>query len=260
MLLMWMACFGRADVAVEPQALAEQGPVTLGWRLVPGQILRYELTTETRTGPDTVLRVEHWDYLVTQVDDDGVASLKGSLVALGAELARDGTPQYQGLDPARDDERERLGQATVELELAMDGRLVALHGLDWADALPHRLLALRLQEGETLPDARWPDPVLARPYAALMPVGLELTVEGYETFDGIYQDGDQVLAHITTRGAVKPDTMGAPEVWISGDAWWDTMDGAIERRSLVVSLANVQGEPGDLALSVARVRPDRTAP
>ncbi|MCP4805080.1 MAG: hypothetical protein GY913_22475 [Proteobacteria bacterium] len=259
MLVMLLACFGR-DVVSTPQPLADDGPVTLGWRLVPGQVLTYRLTTQTRTGPDTVLRVEHWDYLVTEVRDDGVAVLDGELVALGAELIRDGTPQYQGLDPARQDEQERLGEQAVHLELAMDGRLVAIEGLAWADALPHRLLALRLQDGETSGGDRWPDPVLARPYAHIMPVGLELTVEGYEMYDGLYQEAEMVLAHVTTRGAVRPDAMGAPEVWISGDAWWDTMEGVVERRSLVVTLANVQGEPGDLTLSVERVHPDRPAP
>ena len=254
LVMLTLGCF--FDRAPQVSAVPiDSGPVTLGWRLVPGQRLTYQLTTETRTGPDTVLRVENWDYLVTEVRDDGVAVLEGELVALGAELSRDGTPQYRGLDPARQVEQDRLGEQAVRLELAMDGRLVALDGLDWADALPHRLLALRLQEGEIEGGDRWPDPVLARPYASLMPVGLELTVEGYQMYDAMYQDGDQVLAHVTTRGAVRPDAMGAPEVHISGDAWWDTMDGVVERRDLTVTLANVQGEPGDLSLRVERVRP-----
>ena len=252
MILVLLSCGPKTPEVTGPVAL-EPTPVLLGWRMVPGDAHRYALTTSWGAGREEVLRVEHWDYLVREVDEQGVATLEGGLVALGAEVLREGEAYEQGLEAAREAEKERL--ETVTLRIARDGRLVELEGLGWADALPHRLLALQLADQEVTAGDRWPDPVLARPYTELMPVELDVTVEGYETFEGLYQVDERVLAKLSTRGAVKPDQMGAPEIWLSGETWWDPVDGVIDSRSLAASLGNVRGEPGTLQLSVERIRP-----
>lgn len=248
-LMLW-GCGPKTPVAVGPVAL-EPEPVLLGLRFVPGDVHRYALSSGMAAGVEERLRIEHWDYLVRDVSSDGVATLEGRLVALGAEVLRDGVALEAGLDEARAAEKARLGLVT--LEIARDGRLVSIEGLAWADALPHRLLALQLAGTEVLAGDSWPDPVLARPYATLMPVALDVTVEGYETFEGLYQVDEQILARLSTRGAVKSPEMGAPEVWLSGETWWNPVDGVIESRTLSASLGNVRGEPGELSLSIERV-------
>ncbi|HJN75847.1 MAG TPA: hypothetical protein QGF58_18095 [Myxococcota bacterium] len=248
--LILVGCPPKVPAPTGPVALDDR-PVLLGWRLVPGDVHRYALTTQWGVGVEEVLRVERWDYLVRSVDEEGVATLEGSLVGLGAEVRRQGQPYDVGLEVARGAEKERLG--TVTLSLARDGRLVAIEGLDWADALPHRLLALRLSAEEIRRGDVWPDPVLARPYASLMPVSLDVTVEGYSTFEGLYQVGERVLARLSTRGAVKPAELGAPEVWLSGETWWDPLNGLVDSRTLSASLGNVRGEPGTLSLGIERV-------
>ena len=100
-----------------------------------------------------------------------------------------------------------------------------LEGRDWAEGLPHRLLAQQLSVEPIEQGATWPDPVVARPYADLVPMDLELTVEGYQTFEGLYEIDGAVLAQLSTRGAVRPDEAGAPEIWINGESWWDPARG-----------------------------------
>ena len=250
MLALILACVPKTPALSGP-VLIESQPVLLGWRFVPGDVHRYALTTEWGSGVDEVLRVERWDYLVREVSDEGVATLEGTLVGLGAEVRREGEAYEAGLEDARSAEKERL--ATVTLRLARDGRLVSIEGLDWSDALPHRLLAQKLSTDTVQSGDRWSDPVLARPYATLMPVSLDVTVEGYETFEGLYQVDEVVLAKLSTRGAVKPHELGAPEVWLSGETWWHPVDGVVESRSLSASLGNVRGEPGELSMKIERL-------
>ena len=243
MLLILLGCFGRATN--EPTPLSEAEPVVLGWRLVPGEQLRYELSSTWTSDQQVHTRVERWDYTVSSLDSD-LSYLEGRLVALGAEVMVDGEPALVGLDQAREAEKQRLSEP-VGLTLAMDGRLVELQGADWADGLPHRLLALQLQHEAVEAGERWPDPVVARPYAELLPPQVDLTVEGYQTYEGLYEVDGRVLAKISTRGAVQPTEPGVPGVWISGEGWWDVQAGRLDTRRLQVTLDD-EGEPGLLEL------------
>ncbi len=247
-LLGLLGCWERQGA--EPQILAQADPVVLGWRLVPGEHLRYALTSTWTSAEQVHTRVEHWDYTVSTIDSD-LSLLRGRLEALGAEVLLEGQPTTLGLEEARESEKQRMSRP-IELTLAMDGRLVALEGAGWSDALPHRLLALRLEHEAIEPGARWPDPVIARPYAELLPPQVDLVVEGYETLEGLYQVDGRIQARVTTRGAVRPVDPTIPGVWISGEAWWDLQSGQLTSRTLRVTLDD-EGEPGLLELSVERL-------
>lgn len=235
----------------EPRPVTDPPPVTLGWKWVPGDTIQMELSSQATTD-QTVTRVEVWEYLVRDVDHHGVATLEGRLTALGAEVVRD-EQRLNDRDTRRAREHEMADTQPIELRIAMDGRLVSLQGRPWAQSLPHRLLAQKLSEDAIEPGATWPDPVVARPYADLVPVDLELTVEGYQTFEGLYQVDGDVLAQISTRGAVRPHEPGAPEIWINGESWWDPARGRMTSRELRVVLANADG-PGELTLRAREIR------
>ncbi len=189
MTLLLLACFRTT----EPKPVTEPPPVTLGWKWVPGDSLNVELSSQASIEGQTVTRLESWEYLVREVDHEGVATLEGRLTGLGAQVTRKGeTLTERETRLAREAEMERA--EPVKLRIAMDGRLADLKGANWSDSLAHRLLALQLSQEPIEPGDMWPDPVVARPYADLMPVELELTVEGYHTLDGLYElDGTVLL-------------------------------------------------------------------
>lgn len=232
--------------------VAEEGPILLGWRLVPGETLSYAHTTRWEAEPgDALTRVEHWSYLVRDVDPQGIATLEGRLTGLGLERTEGGTREAEAtLTPGTEQEKERLGAATVTLTMAQDGRLVDLTGVGWADGLTHRLLALQLSPEPVERGARWPDPVLARPYADLVPVDVEVRVEGYETYDGFNAVGQ---AKVISTGRVAP-VDGGPEIWLAGDARWDPQTGRLEQRELSahMEMLKVQ-DPGVLTLRIERM-------
>ena len=240
----------------EPRPITDPPPITLGWKWVPGDSIQMELSSQATTRPDrdeqTVTRVEVWEYLVRDVDHDGVATLEGRMTGLGAEVLRD-DERMNDRDTRRAREHEMADAQPITLRIAMDGRLVSLEGRDWAEGLPRRLLAQQLSVEPIEQGATWPDPVVARPYADLVPVDLELTVEGYQTFEGLYEIDGTVLAHLSTRGAVRPDEAGAPEIWINGESWWDPARGRMTSRELRVVLANDEG-PGELTLRAREIR------
>lgn len=250
--LLLLACV-RPELGPEP--LAEDGPVLLGWRFVPGAVLHMRLETALNDGAHDVLRREDWDYLVTEVDDQGGAVLRGHLTGLGARVARGGQPaEGEDFTTARDAEKQRLAELETRLELSLDGRLIAFQGLDGADALPHRLLALQLATEPVTSGARWPDPALARPYAELMPVGLDVTVEAHERLEGLYDRDGAVQARVLTEGGVRSSAEDSPWISLQGEAWWDMRAGQLVERHLEARLEGVStGEILALQMSVARL-------
>lgn len=253
-LLLTLACVRPAP---GPELLAEPGPVLLGWRFIPGDVLRLRLETRFAEGAQVLQRQEEWDYMVTEVDPAGGARLRAHLTGLGARVERDGEPVAgEDFEAAREAEKQRLAGHELSMQLTQDGRLVSLEGVEGADALPHRLLALQLSPETVQPGDRWPDPALARPYAELMPVGMDVRVEAYEQLEGLYARGGSVQAHLATEGGVTPtEEQDGPRLRMEGEAWWDLQAGLLVERRLAITLEGLStGEAGALEMNLSRAR------
>ena len=101
----------------------------LGWRLVPGQQLRYRLTTTWEAADQERMRVEEWTYEVTHVDNRGQALLVGQLSAFGVALDTQGgqlallPPGAFGID-SRAQVAELSGRTLDEVEEAPSDTLL----------------------------------------------------------------------------------------------------------------------------------------
>ncbi len=245
MLLLALSCALRG---LEGTRLAPEDPVLLGWRLVPGQELAYAFTTTHTLDELSVTREEHWSYLVRDVDADGVAYLEGRLTAFGVQ-------GVEGAAEAQEAEEARLSEAPVALSLAMDGRLVDLHGQSWGDQLVHRMLAVKLSETAVTVGDAWEDPAVVRPLVDVLPVGVDVALEASQTFEGLYARGGRVQTRLRTRAALSADRAELPGIWVQGDAWWDLQDGQLASRTLQLSLLGQDGgDPGVLTLEARQLR------
>lgn len=245
MLLLALSCALRG---VEGTRLAPEDPVMLGWRLVPGQELSYAFTTTHTVDDQSLVREEHWTYLVRDVDAEGVAYLEGRLTAFGVQGVEDA-------DEAREAEEARLAEAPVGLSLAMDGRVVDLHGQSWGDQLVHRVLAVKLADVAVTVGDSWEDPAVVRPLVDVLPVGVDVALEASQTFEGLYARGGRVQARVRTRAALSADRAELPGIWVQGDAWWDLQAGQLASRTLELSLLGQDGgDPGVLTLEARQLR------
>jgi hypothetical protein len=246
--LLWLtACAGGSGIEALPAAQA-----VLGWRLVPGQQLRYRLTTSWIAPDQERTRVEEWVYEVTQVNGRGDAWLQGHLTAFGVAMDAQGELVDESRYLlARQAERDRRSAEPVTLTLSMDGRLFDLSAGTWSDALPHRLLGLRLPEAGVSPGDNWPDPTLARPFADLWPASVDLEVDGRHGLEGLYRVDGAPMARVTSKGAAGPSAGDLPPIALSGESWWDLRLGKLHERNLRATwqTTDVQS-PGDLHLSL----------
>ncbi len=224
----------------------------LGWRLVPGQQLRYRLTTTWEAADQERMRVEEWTYEVTQVDNRGQALLVGQLSAFGVALDTQGRAVAESrYSRARQAERDRRSSEPVTLTLSMDGRLVELVAGSWSDALPHRLLGLRLPEFGVSPGDDWPDPTLARPFADLWPPSVDLEVNGRHGLEGLYRLGGAPMAKVLSQGAAGPGSGDLSPIALEGEAWWNLRQGRLHARELQAQWeTSASRGPGDLQLSL----------
>jgi hypothetical protein len=238
-----------------PRSLPITEPMVLGWRLVPGDQLVYDHSVIWQASPqESTRRVERWTYLVRDVDPQGIATLEGSLTALGVERILDGqvTPEPL-LTLALSEEKERLSQDSARILLAMDGRLVEVTGVSWSDSLSHRLLGLQLSGEGIMEQSSWPDPVLARPYADLLPMSLDVEVSGAHTVAGLYDDQGGLRLSLLSEGLVR-STNGGPQVELEGQSWWDPQTGRLVSRELMARVENLSTtDPGTLTIELKLV-------
>ncbi len=221
------------------------GDVALGWRLAPGMELAYRLRSTHILGADTVVREELWHYLVRRVDDEGTFTLEGHIESLDASIVSGGIPvDGEALDAALAEEWARLETEPVTLSLSLDGRIDHLEAPSWSDALPHRLLALRLPAGPVAPGSRWNDAETARAFTRLIPPGLEIDVAGTHRLERLeWQQSSRrhpalgragLVAELDTEAMVRPDDARIPTLDIHGTAHWNLDAGHLADRSLFV--------------------------
>ncbi len=249
---------------VEPRDLPE-AEIALGWRLAPGMELRYRLETRHSIALESSVRDETWHFLVRDVDDQGVFTLEGRLEAL--EVAFQHGDQALGdelLQEALQSERERLRCKGASFTLSMDGRMDRLDAGSWADALPHRLLALKLPEQPLTLGESWTDAETARPYATLLPSDIAVRVTGTHRLEeltwrrhlwrrgSLFSAPSHLDAILRTEAMVLPEDARYPALDIRGDTSWNLDLGQMESRSVVVTERSGEGagQTGTLALDL----------
>ncbi len=229
--------------------------VGLGWRLVPGMELTYACATTYRSGGEEVSRVEHWSYLVRDLDGGGVAQLEARLTGFGAGLSLGGLPlDAEYLDAPRQDEVARLSAAPVEVTLSMDGVARAERG-SWSDRLPHRMLGLALPTAAVSPGQSWPDPGLTRAVADLLPAGLELDLESRSVLEAVEVRDGLTQARVSTDGHIYPADPKLPGgVSVAGEAWWDLRAGQLTERTLTLTTQGDTAEPERLEVTLRLIQ------
>ena len=95
--------------------LAEpKGPITLGWRWVPGMTLTYQTTTTRLVGEAILPLTQRWLYLVRALDNNNVATLQAVQ-----------QPKNSKSSPG------------VVMQLGMNGELQANSAGTFAEQIPH---------------------------------------------------------------------------------------------------------------------------
>ncbi len=217
------------------------GPVTLGWRLIPGVEVSWRCLMTRRSGPIEVRRVEEWSYLVRELGRDGVAHLHGRLTGLGAQVeVHDRLLPAPSVDEPL--QAERAAAPGIELRLAMDGRILSCSASGFADRLPHLLLGLRLPADSILAGDEWADAALVRPFRDLLPVRLPVTSDGRSQVVGLQGHEGQTLARIESHGWVRAPGDG-PSLALRGSSAWNADRGILETRRLDVTFLPDSADP-----------------
>lgn len=231
------------------------GAVTLGWRWVPGERLVFRCVTRREAHGRVSSRAEEWAWLVRDVDRDGVATLEGRLGGFGGGVMVDGTPLPDDtLATAMAVERARADRV-VTLRIGLEGRLVHIDAMPFADALAHRLLALRVPVVPVAPHDEWPLPGLLRPFRALLPADAEVSSHAVGRLVELSAVDTRVVATIETTGSLR--TTAGPAVHVTGTARWDAGRGGVLHREISArftpSVPDPDANPGALSVTLWRV-------
>jgi hypothetical protein len=219
--------------------------------------LVYRIDSRHVLGEDEVRRSETWRYLVRSVSDGDVYEIEGRLSALTASITHAGHPMPKNqMDAAVRSERARLAAEPVTLSLSMDGRIDSLKAETWADALPHRLLALRLPLEPVGVGERWNDASDSRPLGDLVPTDQKLEFNGTQQFESLrWADASRgrsdeiefpgalkgsgagsawLEATLRSSAAVLPKNGDIPSLDIEGNSLWHLDLGLMLSRRLVI--------------------------
>jgi len=231
------------------------GPITLGWRWVPGERLSVRSVTRRESAGRIASRAEEWSWLVREVDLDGVATLEGRLTGFGGGVSDDGVPRSDDeLATALAVERARADRV-VTLRMGLDGGLVHLDAMAFDEALPHRVFALRVPSVPVAPHDEWPLPGLMRPFQGLVPGDVDATTHGVGRLVELSAEDGRVVATIETTGSTR--AAAGPAVHVSGTARWDTGRGGVLAREVVArftpSAPDPHANPGTLSVTLWRV-------
>jgi hypothetical protein len=223
-----------------------------------GEQFTYEITTRLTSGENETVRQEHWTYLVRDVDEFGVFTLRGVLTAFGVNSRLNGVEASpSNMDSATASELERLSGLEVLMGLSMDGRVTWSEGLAWADNLPHTLIGLPLPVSAVVPGAIWSDPSGLRPLAGVFPDDLGVDLEEEHQFEGLISVGGDLRATIVTEGVMRPEALLVPVVRVQGRSVWSLSRGILLSRTWTVVLDDPErnwNEAGrQLEVTISRV-------
>jgi hypothetical protein len=211
---------------------------------VLGEEFTYALTTRLISGESETVRREHWTYLVRDVDEFGVFTLRGLLTAFGVNSRLNGVEAPPAnMESATASELERLSDLELIMGLSMDGRVSWSDGLPWADNLPHTLIGLPLPLDAVFPGTIWSDPSGLRPLSGVFPDELAVDLEEEHRFDGLANVNGDLRATIVTEGLVRSE--------------WSLSRGVLLSRTLTVALDDPErllSEVGrELVVTISRV-------
>lgn len=219
--------------------LPELKVARLGWRWVPGLELRYRTEVTRRAVDHAATRTEEWSYQVVAFIG-GVATLRGQLTGVGVRLRRgDGPWEDVRIVPEGKD---------VEIRLSLDGRMLESTVREWGEALPHRLLALRLPSRPVAVGEAWSEPCAVRALATLLPPELPAELTGSARLLALDRSGDGVEARLETSSSAR--VPGELLLRQGGEAVWDAERGQLARRRVA---AGLRGEEATLEAVVRRV-------
>ena len=218
------------------------GPITLGWRWVPGLELSYRTVMARQTHDVVVRRVEEWTYLVRDLGRNTVATLDGRLTGLGIAVEARDTPLPEPLyATALSEERDGV-DSEVQLEVGMDGRVVSCTLQDFDAELPHIFMAQRLPARSVLPNDEWADPGLASPFTSLFPPEMPLSVDASSQLTEMHVRAGITVAIIGSRAVIRGPT-GGPTLLIRGQSEWNADRGILEKRHMEVTFLPNSADP-----------------
>lgn len=248
-LIVLLGCAHLSDSGPQRSVHSSPESAVIGWRLVPGQELSYSHTVRLVRGTNEVSRTEHWSYLVREVDEEGSALLEGRLTGLGALIQNEGElARGEGFETLMRNESDRISDSKVWVTLSIDGRILAVDGLDWSEGLVHRALGLNFPADPVEPGSVWPDPESIAPFRSLVPAEVAILPSVQAGVVTIYEDAGGVFADIEMRGSIVAGGDDVPKIEMQGEATWDLVLGQLVTRSQRLSLSQYNEPFGGLLL------------
>ncbi|MCB9680177.1 MAG: hypothetical protein H6733_01795 [Alphaproteobacteria bacterium] len=222
-------CVHTAPVA--PLVADPEQPLRLGWRWVAGARMTFRTVITRYVGSVGYTRAEDWTYVATDLDPSGVIHLEGKLVGLGTQVTADGHDvDARRLDAARA-VAARQTPEEVFLDLRLSGRIVACSLADFAQALPHRLMAVHFPAAGVRPGDTWPDPGLARAFAPVLPLDQDVRTSTQATLSDVASADAGLRCTLAHTAQLQVGAIG-PAIEVVATTTWDTDPGALTRRSV----------------------------
>lgn len=213
-------------------------PYTLGWRLVPGQVLVALIRVTRKTADRREVRSEEWAYRVVDVTK-GLATMEARSIGIGAGVTIDDHLESVPAAAAED----------IRLELDRHGRLHRISDTRFAVSVGHYAFAISFPQAPVAVHDEWPDPFV-RYASGLLPTSLEPRGQGQTTLAGAAIVDGRAVARLDTLGSVRSR---GPQLDVQGSAQWDLLAGIPIERRLDIRPSRLGGygeSPGLLTVEV----------
>jgi hypothetical protein len=206
------------------------GPIRIGWRLIPGDPLHYTTTLTRSVGSLSQRKEEFWEYLPMELDENNQTAIRGRRLKPTA-------PSQQ-----------------ILFRLGLSGSLHTTDVKDFSAHLPHSLLGLTLPSEPVSVGESWKDPELLTPFTS--PLNFSVSEDSTATLLEVNRRNDTTLAAIQSRAILKK---GRQSIRLDGLTLWDTINGIIAQRSVEARFLpmgrNPQLNPGVLQMTMTHVPP-----